>query len=119
MNYSQLLDVECPFPEVCAAAGVEPNSKFGQVLVALLDDKAARPDQQKRVAVHVTFDRDLGGRGFAEDGRTPLTDDELRVVLAAKIKHAEERLAELKARMVALDGPQASTDAASVPPPVN
>jgi hypothetical protein len=120
MNYSALLDVECPYPEVCAAAGLPANSKFGAVLVELLGALAARPSERK-LDIHVTFDRDSMNRGFAEDGKTPLSPDELRAVLEAKIHHAGTALADLKQRLADLDGPRDASDEVvpSIPPAVN
>jgi hypothetical protein len=41
--YSALLEIECPIPEIIAAAGLSQGATFGQVILSLMDQlEAAR-----------------------------------------------------------------------------
>jgi hypothetical protein len=43
MIYSALLELECPIVEICTAAGLPANSRFGVIILSLIDQlEAAR-----------------------------------------------------------------------------
>jgi hypothetical protein len=59
--YSSVLEMECPIPEICTAAGLPANSTLGQVIMSLMDEverlrSSAGPGTGSRPVPKVTAD---------------------------------------------------------------
>jgi len=111
LSYSQAMELPCDFEEVCAVAEVPNGTPFAVVLLKLISTietllRAKGPGLE----VKLCFDRDdAGGNGLDKNGHA-LSREAPREVLDRKIRCAEQDLNHLKARLVALDEPQGTTD---------